>query len=253
MADLTCSFCGSTFAADAAFCPKCGTRNQKLPTFVPTPIAGATTPRSRANLTIVICACVAILVIAALAYWQFVMAPAVTLTASVPSEPAANPPVSPPSTPAPVVEASAPSAASSPAAPSAAVVDAPASAKPAVEPAPRPAREKPARPAAQKPAKSERPATTARATNGAGAEPSMTTPAPMPETARPLIEERPKPETRVVQAPPAADRWSEMARELAACEEKNALGKVFCVDRVRWRYCPDYWNKVPQCTVTSVR
>lgn len=80
----------------------------------------------------------------------------------------------------------------------------------------------------------------------------MSRPAPVPDAAPPA--ERPAP---VAQATPgtaaAADRWSEMARELAACDEKNALTRVFCVDRVRWRYCTDDWNKVPQCRVTGLK
>ena len=83
----------------------------------------------------------------------------------------------------------------------------------------------------------------------------MSMPAPVPEAPKP--EEQPKaPETRsapVAKAATQPDRWSEMAREVTACEEKGAVAQVFCVDRVRWKYCSDYWNKVPQCMVTGIK
>jgi hypothetical protein len=85
-------------------------------------------------------------------------------------------------------------------------------------------------------------------------------PVPVPEA--PKSEERPKareiPPAPVTQgAPPVrtapADRWDDMARELAVCDEKNAIAGAICVDSIRRKYCTDYWDKVPQCRVTGIK
>jgi hypothetical protein len=44
-----------------------------------------------------------------------------------------------------------------------------------------------------------------------------------------------------------------MARELAVCDEKNAIAGAFCVDSTRRKYCTDYWDRVPQCRVTGIK
>ena len=193
------------------------------------------------------------LALIAFTYWQFVLPPAPAVTSSVSVEAsaptsAATPAPPPSAPPPPAVESSPP-----PPAPAAKGDDTP---KPPVAEPPRPARERAVRPSASpKPAREERRATS-QSTTESVPEPSMVTPGPMPDASRtPRTEERASTEARsVTQAAPEArppDRWSEMSRELAACEQKGALTKVFCVDRVRWRYCADNWNKVPQCVVTK--
>jgi Meckel syndrome type 1 protein len=50
------------------------------------------------------------------------------------------------------------------------------------------------------------------------------------------------------QAPaPAVDRWTRMADELSRCTREDFISRVICDQRVRFRYCGDYWGKVPQC------
>jgi serine/threonine-protein kinase len=43
-------------------------------------------------------------------------------------------------------------------------------------------------------------------------------------------------------AAPGPD-WSRMRQELAECGSINFV----CQGKVRWRYCPDHWGKVPEC------
>lgn len=43
-------------------------------------------------------------------------------------------------------------------------------------------------------------------------------------------------------APPGPD-WARMRRELAGCGDFNFI----CQGKIRWRYCPDHWGKVPEC------
>ena len=42
-----------------------------------------------------------------------------------------------------------------------------------------------------------------------------------------------------------------MARELAACETKDFFSRIVCGERVRWKYCRDDWDRVPQCRVSD--
>jgi outer membrane biosynthesis protein TonB len=251
---MTCSFCGTSLPAAARFCLQCGERNPAAADSVSTAAAGALTYRSRSNVAIVVGAVVVGLALIAFTYWQFVLPPAPTVTSSVTGEvsptPSATPAPTTPAAPPPVVETSPP-----PPAPAAKASDTPRS--PVAEPT-RPVRERVVRPSASPkpaPAREERRATSPSTTESVP-EPSMVTAGPLPDTSKaPRSEERASSETRpIAQAAPEArptDRWGEMARELAVCEQKGALTKVFCVDRVRWRYCGDYWNKVPQCMVTK--
>jgi hypothetical protein len=47
------------------------------------------------------------------------------------------------------------------------------------------------------------------------------------------------------QPSPDATRWGRMRQELQACGE--GFGAFFCKERVRWRFCDGYWDKVPEC------
>jgi hypothetical protein len=55
----------------------------------------------------------------------------------------------------------------------------------------------------------------------------------------------------VAAAPPASapvvDRWTRMADELSRCTREDFIARVICDQRVRFRYCGNYWGKVPQC------
>lgn len=70
--------------------------------------------------------------------------------------------------------------------------------------------------------------------------PPMQAPAPPPVRA---------PEVAVApQAPaPAVDRWTRMADEQSRCTREDFIARVICDQRVRFRYCGNYWGKVPQC------
>lgn len=46
---------------------------------------------------------------------------------------------------------------------------------------------------------------------------------------------------------PAVDRWTRMADELSRCTREDFIARVICDQRVRFRYCGNYWGKVPQC------
>jgi hypothetical protein len=240
-AELTCSFCGSTVAATAPFCLQCGERNPSRPEAPP-----RTAKSSGGRVGIVVGAVVIGIGLIAFAYWQFVMPPEPTVTTSVtttaPSVSA--PPVpQPPAAPAPVVEPTSKPPVAEPASPAperaarkpmrAPVPD--VSSKPAIATVPEPAKPvpEPAKPApeASKPAPAD---------DRSNVPPSESRPAPAAQAA---------PQVRA--AP--ADRWDEMAREIAACDEKNAVAAAFCVDRTRRKYCTDYWDKVPQCRVTGIK
>lgn len=66
-------------------------------------------------------------------------------------------------------------------------------------------------------------------------------------SARPERSGRPK--TEATTPLPAADgpRWAQMRTELDACGTFNLV----CSEKVRWRYCKDYWGKVPECPQSS--
>ncbi|HKU86514.1 MAG TPA: hypothetical protein VJV77_09260 [Casimicrobiaceae bacterium] len=91
-------------------------------------------------------------------------------------------------------------------------------------------------------------------------------PAPRPPHRRPTPEKaQPAAQAPAVQAPepsparapevaaaPAAqpstvDRWTRMADELSRCTREDFITRVICDQRVRFRYCGNYWGKVPQC------
>ena len=48
-------------------------------------------------------------------------------------------------------------------------------------------------------------------------------------------------------APPVQDRWAQMAAEQQQCKTENLFNRVICDQKVRLRYCKDYWGTVPQC------
>jgi hypothetical protein len=62
------------------------------------------------------------------------------------------------------------------------------------------------------------------------AAPAPATPAPAPAAAAPV-----------------QDRWAQMAAEQQQCQKENLFNRVICDQRVRLRFCKDYWGTVPQC------
>lgn len=48
---------------------------------------------------------------------------------------------------------------------------------------------------------------------------------------------------------PAANAWlSNLRSELATCEAEGTFKKMFCTEKVRWKYCaPDRWGTVAEC------
>jgi hypothetical protein len=38
-----------------------------------------------------------------------------------------------------------------------------------------------------------------------------------------------------------------MAAEQRECQKENVFARVLCDQKVRLRYCKDYWGTVPQC------
>jgi hypothetical protein len=45
----------------------------------------------------------------------------------------------------------------------------------------------------------------------------------------------------------AADPWSRMREELSRCTREDFITRVICDQRVRFRYCKDFWGRVPEC------
>jgi hypothetical protein len=45
----------------------------------------------------------------------------------------------------------------------------------------------------------------------------------------------------------ATDRWARMREELATCTREDFITRVVCGQRVRFRYCANYWGKLPEC------
>ena len=86
--------------------------------------------------------------------------------------------------------------------------------------------------AGQRPSRPARPAVAARPPAGA-AKPAATA----------------KPEVPAAKATPATppDRWARMEADLAKCTREDFINRVICAQRVKFRYCGDYWGKVPQC------
>ncbi|MHB8494222.1 MAG: hypothetical protein ACYC9Z_08090 [Casimicrobiaceae bacterium] len=58
-----------------------------------------------------------------------------------------------------------------------------------------------------------------------------------------------KPEASAAKSVPAAvpDRWARMDQDLAKCTREDFINRVICAERVKFRYCGNYWGKVPQC------
>jgi hypothetical protein len=76
----------------------------------------------------------------------------------------------------------------------------------------------------------------AEAARRAAAQPAPPPPAPAAEPA-PAPAPEPKP----------VSRWERMAQENSACEAESFFARLACKEKVRWKYCPGYWGKVPQC------
>ncbi len=85
-------------------------------------------------------------------------------------------------------------------------------------------------------------------TRHAGPEKSAESPAATQPSASP-----PPPAPAVVAAAPkasaarAADPWARVRDELSRCTREDFIARVICDQRVRFRYCKDYWGKVPEC------
>jgi hypothetical protein len=63
----------------------------------------------------------------------------------------------------------------------------------------------------------------------------------MPPSAETTPEES-TPDMPATKTPPASSDWvGDMRRELAQC------GGFFCREKVRWKYCSNRWNSVPEC------
>ena len=45
----------------------------------------------------------------------------------------------------------------------------------------------------------------------------------------------------------APDSWARMRDELSRCTREDFITRVICDQRVRFRYCKDYWGKVAEC------
>ncbi len=58
-----------------------------------------------------------------------------------------------------------------------------------------------------------------------------------------------KPEASATKPAPRAmpDHWARMEEDLAKCTREDFINRVICAQRVKFRYCGDYWGKVPQC------
>lgn len=51
-----------------------------------------------------------------------------------------------------------------------------------------------------------------------------------------------------IPAPASAnDHWARMEEDMAKCTREDFISRVICAQRVKFRYCPGYWGKVPQC------
>jgi hypothetical protein len=46
---------------------------------------------------------------------------------------------------------------------------------------------------------------------------------------------------------PAVESTSGLAVELEGCNSRGFLAKALCIERVRWKYCPGKWGKIPDC------
>jgi len=264
---MKCAGCGKEIAQTAHFCIHCGAR-QATSDAGATPPDGATgdaageTPRSAVapkrtgSLAFVIGACVAIALVAAAA-WRVLDhpsgqrepqasadAPAIVSPGQVP--PPANesaaplpPPDALPSMDQgnPVAEGSGQSDGAG--ADTSTVEESATAAGPSPrESSPRPAsaaRGASPRVRSEAAAKASKPAHPAAATTAATAPaksaPSTTNPA-QGAAAVPAL---------------ANDHWSRMEEDMAKCTREDFINRVICAQRVKFRYCGDYWGKVPQC------
>jgi hypothetical protein len=214
-----------------------------IPAFIPAgsaqPPAPAAPRRSRAWL-IGTLAVAAVALIGAFAYL-------VTGSGKRPAEVAALPKAQPPAgAPAPAVVPPPPA----PVALTPLPVEPPPAAAPEPLPAPAlvvetppPATAQPPTPRPAKPADSARErqkAERARREAAEAARRAAAQPAPAPPPA-PVAAPAPAPEPKPV------SRWDQMAQENSACEAENFFARLACKERVRWKYCPGFWGKVPQC------
>ena len=101
-------------------------------------------------------------------------------------------------------------------------------------PAPRPARPADGRDRQKSERLRQREA--AEAARRAAAQPAPPPPVPAADPA-PAPAPEPKP----------LSRWDRMAQENSACEAESFFARLACKEKVRWKYCPGYWGKVPQC------
>jgi len=85
---------------------------------------------------------------------------------------------------------------------------------------------------AAKPVKPARPATAATTAVAPGSSASPTANAAQAPTPAPA---------------PANDHWARMEEDMAKCTREDFINRVICAQRVKYRYCPGYWGKVPQC------
>ena len=117
-----------------------------------------------------------------------------------------------------------------------AAVNAPASPEP-VQITPLPAKPAP-RPPKKFPSERE-PQKQMAAVPAAPVAPAASTPA---ATAPPTTQAAASPRTMAV-----PDPWARMREELATCTREDFITRVICGQRVRFRYCANYWGKVPEC------
>ncbi len=88
------------------------------------------------------------------------------------------------------------------------------------------------------------PRTTRRIAPDKGPEPPGAALAPAPAASAPaVVAAAPKSTT----AARATDPWSRMREELSRCTREDFISRVICDQRVRFRYCKDFWGRVPEC------
>jgi hypothetical protein len=97
---------------------------------------------------------------------------------------------------------------------------------------------KPAARAARRPAPEHEPPKAA-----ATPSPAPTAPATASAPAAPPVVVAAAPKSKAA----STDPWARMREELATCTREDFITRVVCSQRVRFRYCGDYWGKVPEC------
>ena len=88
------------------------------------------------------------------------------------------------------------------------------------------------------------PPPTAIAARDVAAEPQ---PAPVAAAGTEVVLAAPEP-----QAPPAPDRWQQLAAAVSRCERENVLVGLFCKERARLQYCEGHWGDAPQCPTVDL-